>query len=429
MKRLAVAVVLMVGAAGLTGCGGDDDQAARPVVRIFGPYRGDEAALFTAGLEEWADAEGIDVRYTGSGDFVADLQYQVVDILAPPDIALVPQPGLVQQMFDDGHIVPVPDDTAEVLQQNFDDAALDLGRVDGTLVGFPFRSNVKSLVWYRPDVLADLGVTPPDTMDELESLVERIQERGFTPWCLGIEAQLATGWPATDWVEDLLVRQEGPDVYEDWVAGTVPFGDERIADVFASFRALVLEPGRVAGGVSKVLSTGTQDSDDPLFTDPPGCVLFKQASFAYGWMPPGLELGADGDIDFFVLPGTDAAAPAPVVAGTDLAVAFSDRPEVAAVLARLATPEAGQAWAQGGSYVSPRNDIDPTSYYQPADQAVAEVLLGADTLVFDGSDAMPPEIGTALFWSQITAWISGQISYEELARTLDEARDDLDPAA
>ncbi len=423
MRRLTIAAALIVVAAALTGCGGEDDQAVRPVVRIFGPYRGEEAAFFTAGLEEWADTAGIDVRYAGSANFVADLEYQVVEILSPPDIALVPQPGLVQKMFDDGHIVPVSDDTAEILGQNYDDAALDLGRVDGTLVGFPYRANLKSLVWYRPDVLTDLSFTPPNTMAELESQVQLIQERGPTPWCLGIEAQLQTGWPATDWVEDLIVRQAGPEVYNAWVAGAIPFSDTRIADAFSTFKALVLEPGRVTGGVSKVLSTGTQMGDDPLFSDPPGCVFYKQASFAYGWMPPGLELGPDGDIDFFVLPGTEAGTPAPVVAGADLAVSFSDKPEVAAVLEHLATPEAGRAWAQGGSYVSPRNDVNPASYYSPVDQAFAEVLLETETLVFDGSDAMPPRIGTTLFWTQITAWISGQISYEQLAQTLDEARD------
>ena len=160
----------------------------------------------------------------------------------------------------------------------------------------------------------------------------------------------------------------------------------------------------------------------PPFSDPPGCVLFKQASFAFGWMPEGLELGPDGDIDFFVLPADEVGTPAPIVAGVDLAVAFDDRPEVAAVLAYLATPEAGRAWAQGGSYVSPRNDVDPVSYYQPADQAMADLLLTSDTVVFDASDAMPPEIGTTLSWEQITDWIAGQISYEQLAQTLDDAR-------
>ena len=423
MRRLAVALsALVVTAASLASCGDDDVAVDEPVVRIFAPYRGAEADLFMAGLEDWADAEGIDIRYTGSADFVSDLEYQVFEVLSPPDIALVPQPGVVEEMFREGRVVAVPE-TAEVLiSQNYDDEALDLGRFDGTLVGFPYRANVKSLVWYRPGILTDLGLAIPGTMNELRALVEEIEALGLAPWCLGIEAQRATGWPGTDWVEDLILRRAGADVYADWVNGVVPFRDERIADAFAEFRALVLQPGRVAGGVSAVLSTNTQASDDPLFTDPIGCVLFKQASFAYGWMPPGLELGPEGDIDFFVLPAVEPGVTPPVVAGADLAVAFNDRPEVTAVLARLATPEAGQPWAEGGSYVSPRSSVDSASYYQPVDRAIVDVILEAETLTFDGSDSMPAEIGTDLFWRGITAWISGQITYDQLAATLDQAR-------
>ena len=407
----------------LVACGDDDAaQIDEPVVRIYAPYRGAEADLFMAGLDDWADTQGIDVRYTGSADFVSDLNYQVREILSPPDIALVPQSGLVRELFEEGHVLAVPDNAAKDIEENYDDAALDLGRFDGTLVGFPYRANVKSLVWYRPDIVEELGLTVPETMAQLEALAEAVEALGLAPWCLGIEAQQATGWPATDWVEDLIIRRAGPEVYDDWVSGVVPFSDERIADSFDTFRSLVLQPGRVSGGISEVLSTSTQASDDPLFTDPVGCLLFKQASFAYGWMPPGLELGPEGDIDFFVLPGMEPDVAPPIVIGADLAVAFSDRPEVAAVLTRLATPEAGQAWAEGGSYVSPRTSVDPDSYYGPVDRAVVDVMLSTDTLVFDGSDAMPAGVGAALFWNQITAWVSGQISYGELAETLDEAR-------
>ena len=362
------------------------------------------------------------MRYTGSGDFSADLQYRVNEILSPPDIAIVPQPGLVREFAANEALVPFSQDVTAAISQHYDEDVLDLGTVDGRLVAFPYRSNVKSLVWYRPDIMSDLGLTPPTTMTELDALVERIVEQGLTPWCMGIESQSATGWPATDWVEDLIVRQQGSEVYRDWVAGTVPFDDERIAAAFATLRELVLQPERVAGGVGAVVRTSTQASDDPLFANPPGCVLFKQASFAFGWMPDGLELGPDGDIAFFVLPGVEAGAPPPIVAGVDLAISFTNRPEVDAVLARLATPEAALPWAQGGSYLSLRNDVDPSTYYRGADRAVAELLADGDTVVFDGSDDMPPQVGTTLFWSEITAWIAGSRSYDALATTLDAAR-------
>ncbi len=421
MRTVAAILVLVVGASLLTACG-DDDTEVLPVVQIFGPYRGDEATLFMAGLDDWAASQGIDIRYTGSTDFAGDLQFRVREILDPPDIAIVPQPGLVSELAGDGLIVPLSEALAEGLMSSFDGDILDLARVDGDLVGFPYRSNVKSLVWYRPEVFAELGVEPPTSMQELEALVEQLVSSGLTPWCLGIEAQSATGWPATDWVEDLIVRAEGSETYERWVDGSVPFENPAIADAFTTLADLVLQPTRVAGGVGGVLTTSTQDSDDPLFADPPGCVLFKQASFAYGWMPAGLELGPDGDIAFFVLPSIESGATPPLVVGADLAVAFDDRPEVEAVMARLATAEAGQAWAQGGSYLSLRSDVDPATYYRDVDRAVAQILADTDVVVFDGSDSMEPAVGTDLFWTEITAWIAGQRSYEDLAATLDTAR-------
>lgn len=420
---MLAAMIMLVGIA-VPACGGDETVESLPVVNIFGPYRGDEAALFMAGLEEWAEAEGIDVRYTGSADFSADLRHRVQEILSPPDIALVPQPGLVRELAAAGAVVPLSNDVREAAGRHFDDRILDLGRIDGELVGFPFRSSVKSLVWYRPAVFSELGIATPATMAELTTLVERLVAVGETPWCLGIEAQSATGWPATDWVEDLVVRQHGVDAYRQWVGGTIPFADERIARSFETFRELVLQPRQVAGGVGGVLRTSTQSSDDPLFANPPGCVMLKQASFAYGWMPPGLEVGPEGDIDFFVLPAGDAGPTAPLVVGADLAVAFASTPEVDAVLERLATPEAGLPWAQGGSYLSLRDGVGIETYYRGADRAVAALVDRADTVVFDGSDDMAPQVGTTLFWSEITAWIAGTQTYDQLAERLDAANTD-----
>jgi alpha-glucoside transport system substrate-binding protein len=178
-----------------------------------------------------------------------------------------------------------------------------------------------------------------------------------------------------------------------------------------------------------VLRTDVQAASAPLFTDPAGCVLYRQASFALGWMPDGLEFGPEGDVDFFLLPGSVPGEEPPVVVGADLAVAFADRPEVQAVLAYLTTPAAGQPWAERGSYVSPRRTVDPTWYGNAADQRIAEVLLESRSLLFDASDAMPPEIGSGLLWELITQWVAGGVGFDEMAGSLDAAWTGPDPDA
>lgn len=393
-------------------------DTGRRVVTVFGTYRGAEAERFTRDLDAWAAGRGIDVRYTGSGNLASDLRERVADA-DPPDIALVPQPGLVADLYDQGVVRPLPPSVVDAVDRNLEPVARRLGEVDGTPVAFPYRVTVKGLVFYRPAVLASLGLRPPTDLDGLERLVADIRAKGRTPWCLGIEAQRSTGWAATDWVENLLVRRAGPDAYRDWVDGSVRFDDPRVVAAFDEFRSLVLPPDRVAGGLGGVVGTNVQRAHAPLFADPPGCVLYQQANFALAWMPPDLRIGPDGDLDVFLLPGTEAGSVPPVVVGADLVTAFADRPEVTEVLEYLAGPDAVRSWTAAGGLITLQRTLGPDTLGQPVDRTIAGFLRQAPDVVFDGSDAMPSRVGTDLFWTQITAWITGGVSYRDLAGTLD----------
>lgn len=429
MKRLlAAAGALLLAATTATACApGARHATSSPIVTIFGPYRGTEGQRFTADLDRWAAGEGIEIRYTGTGNLAADLQSRIANA-DPPDIAVISQPGLVEALHDDGDVRALSPEVAAEAAGTMPTDALQLGQVDGTQVGFPFRISAKSLVWYRPSQFEALGLEVPTTLNGLEALVADIQGRGLTPWCLGIEAQDATGWPATDWVEDLVVRQWGVDVYRGWIDGAVPFSDARIAQSFATFRELVLARGRVAGGPSGVLRTSVQDASAPLFTSDPGCVLYHAPSFALGWMPAGISVGPEGGIDVFDVPSVTGDAP-PLVVGTDVVVSFDDRPDVEKVLAFLASPDAVLTWARDGGFLSPSDAIPPGTYDATTREILAESVEDGTTLVVDGSDAMPPIIGTDLFWSEISHWVVGSITYDELAATLDAAypRGSADP--
>ena len=422
MRRLlSVVGALLAAATTVTACAPTPvHSTSTEIVTVFGPYRGTEAQHFTADLDRWADQQGIQVRYTGTGNLPSDVQAQIANG-DPPDIALIPQPGLVEALYDGGDLPRLSSEVAAVAAATMPADALRLGQVDGVQVGFPFRISTKSLVWYRPAQFRALGLEVPTTLNELELLVARIQDEGLTPWCLGIEAQDATGWPATDWVEDLVVRQWGSDVYAGWIDGTVLFSDPRIAQSFTTFRELVLARGRVDGGPSGVLRTAVQNASEPLFADEPGCVLYHAPSFALGWMPPGTSVGIDGGVDVFDLPSVTGDAP-PLVVGTDVVVSFDDRPDVEKVMAFLASPDAARTWARAGGFLSPSDGIAPDGYDPTTRELVAESTQDGTTLVVDGSDAMPPIIGTDLFWSQISKWVVGSITYDELAATLDAAR-------
>ncbi|MEO1056124.1 MAG: ABC transporter substrate-binding protein [Actinomycetota bacterium] len=416
------ALLTMITAACGVDAGTDDESEP---IAIFGPYRGGEADRWIEVIHNYTEPRGIDVRYIGSEDFVADLQQRSGEGNDPPDIAVIPQPGFVDELAAGGVITPLGDDTVAGIEANYPNAIVDLIGDEVELFGVPFRLAMKSLVWYRPDVFEANGWTTPNTMDELADLVDTIDDTaGITPWCIGLEAGTSTGWPATDWVEDLVVRNVGTIVYNRWARGEVSFADPRIEASFGQFRELALEGTRAVGGLTGVVETAIDDAVDPLFDDEDGCALYKQADFAVQWMPDGTTIGADGDVDWFVMPPVVDGTVAPVVVGADQVVQFTTSDDIEGLMAYLAGPDAGASWAAAGGFISPKSTITADDYADATDAELTVLIQQEPPLVFDASDQMPVDVGSDLLWAQITDWVADGVTYEQFATTVDDALDD-----
>ena len=121
---------------------------------------------------------------------------------------------------------------------------MSFGNVDGTQFGIPVKSDLKSLVWYIPSTFAEYGYTVPTTLDEFYALTDQMIADGHTPLCVGIESGPATGWPFTDWVEELVLRNQGIDYYNQWVTHAVPFNDPPIVEAMQTVADLWASPTR-----------------------------------------------------------------------------------------------------------------------------------------------------------------------------------------
>jgi alpha-glucoside transport system substrate-binding protein len=403
-RALVVSVVLALVTAACAGDTTEDDDEAT-VIRVFGNYRGADADAFRAELEVFSQATGIETDYVGTAAFAARIQDRIRDG-DPPDVALFPQPAILAEMARSGFLVPLDGDLAASVEAGYPDWAIDRGTVDGDLYGVWYRLSLKSLVWYPPEVFAAQGYAVPTTWDELEGLTDRMKEDGFTRWCLGMEAFAATGWVGTDWIEDLVLRLHGPDVYDAWTSGEIPFTDPRIRAAFELFSEVALEPGEVAGGRRGILSVPALDAIDPMFTEPPGCLLSRQGSFQAAELPEDVTFGPDGDVDVFVLPPMEGAA-APLLASGEIAAAFADSEEVRALMAFLAGPRSGDLWAARGGYNSPQVAFDRASYDGELERRVDELVRSAEVVRFDGADLMPPSVGTGTFWSGMVDLVAG----------------------
>lgn len=417
MKRLAA--LTFATSSVLVACVGAGSNDVPPqAITVFGPWVDGDADAFAAVLGGFGGAE---VRYTGSADFVRDLQARISSGVGVPDVALIPQPALIGELASTGDLVPFSDEVVAMMEGNF---TPDSWRpsADGNVYSIPYRSNVKSLVWFRPDVFEANGWEIPTLLDELDALVEQITtETDIAPWCFSISAGGETGWPATDWVEDLVLRQAGADVYDRWVGGDVAFDDRAIREAFEVFDELVLSRGRAFGGPAWVVEVEVAKASEPMFSDPAGCAMYKQASFATSWFPTNTAVGPDGTVDFFMLPGTEVMEIPPLlVAGTG-AVQLADRSEVSDLMAYLASPDGGRAWARRGGYISPRTNVDPDTYYRGTDVGFGALLQDAEVSRFDASDQFDSTLREAML-SGMTTWIAGRQTLDELLASLDAVR-------
>jgi alpha-glucoside transport system substrate-binding protein len=421
-------VVGLIIALCMTGCvDPGEGSAIDDPIEVFGPYRNNDADRFADVLAGFRDETGIEVRYVGGSDFVKDLVSRAGEANDPPDIAVIPQPGLIREFADDGSIVELEPEVLEAIDENHLPEVAAFGEVDGTPYAVPFRASIKSLVWYQPSVFAENGWAIPQSWVELVALVDAVRaDPDLTPWCFGMEAGSATGWAATDWTEEILVRSAGIDLYEKWAAGELDFADPSVEAAFDEFRSLVLDPGRTLGGVGAVIATAVDEAILPLLGDEPGCAMYMQAEFAAGWLPADTEIGPDGGVDFFVLPGDDPADGPPVMVGGDQLVAFNTDERVTELLTFLSGPEAAEIWVRQGGFISPASTVSQDAYPDRHLSALARELGDASIVVFDASDQMPPAIGSGLLWTEITDWVAGTIEYDRFARSIDEARGELD---
>ena len=417
-----IAPLLAVALAGVTiaACDRASPAPGGEAIEVFGPYRGAEADNFAASLRGFEQETGIEVNYTGSADFVSDLQQRAESGLDAPDIAVVPQPGLIADLVERKVIVPLDDRTIDAIAENYSVSVDDITQGGAGFVA-PYRIAPKSLVWYRPDVFEENGWAVPTTFDELVELVDRIStsDSGVATWCFATAAGTATGWAATDWVEDVVLHQAGTDAYDQWTAGTLAWDDPTIRQALTTVDDLVVAAGRSVGGLRRILQGDVTEASAPMFADPPGCAMYKQASFAQSWFPDDVVIGED--VDFFVMPGTDPAESSPMIIGADGLVQFNDDQRVDELMAYLVSPDGGREWAKRGGYLSARTSVDPDTYYTDTDRQFAEVLLDGRELRFDGSDLMPPEIGSGLLWREITAWVAGTSSLDSFVATIDDA--------
>lgn len=395
-----------------------ENPLAGTTVTVFGPESSDaEAGSHQAALDIFAAQNGMTIQYTGERSF-SDLINAQAAGGNPPDIAVFPQPGKIADFAREGWLLPIPADVLATMNENIGAAWNAFGNVDGVQYAIPTKADLKSLVWYRPADFAANGYQVPTTWDDLKALSQQMIDDGNVPWCVGIESGGATGWTFTDWVEDLTLRYEGAEFYDQWVDHSIPFNTPEMTGIWTEILNLWNTPGAVYAEGGTISSTFFGDNGRPLVEG--DCMMHRQASFFSAFFPDGTAFGPDG-VDVFYFPSVSGDRP--VLGAGTLVAAFRDAPEVWAVMEYYATPgyadnrQRFQNLSKGGGavlsgFLSPNLNAN-LDLYQPLEQSFLDILFTAEVVRFDASDLMPAAVGAGTFWSEATSAVNGDKTVEE----------------
>jgi alpha-glucoside transport system substrate-binding protein len=379
-------------------------------VSVFSPVRNSEedptvVEEFVAGYDPLVECTGVEIVWQGTDQFETEINVRLQGG-DPPDVIDYPQPGLMANHVDSGFLTALPEDLAASTANDFISGWDSYATFDGTVYGIPGRSNVKSLVWYSPSAFAEAGYEVPTTLEELKALSDQIVADGGIPWGVGAESGVATGWVLTDWMEDFMLRTNGEEVYDQWVAHEIPFNDPQVVAVADAVGEFVKNPDYLGGDnmVKAIATTKFQSGGTCIATG--DCWLHRQASFYSGLFPEGTDVSPEGDVWYFYLPSPEGG-PNYLLGAGDIYAAATDKPETMDVLRYTGSPDYQLYMVNTRGELSPHLSIDVEAIEDPLVKGLSELQLGADVFRFDASDLMPGAVGAGTFWTEITAWVIG----------------------
>lgn len=402
--------------AALEAAGGEEIGGS---VSMLGLLGGEELDAFLEVLKPFEEATGVEVQYEGTRDFAAVLQTRV-EGGNPPDVVETPAIGEISAFAAEGNLVDLRKVLGnDALEDNFSTSLIETASLDGEVFGIYSTANLGGLIWYDPSTYE--GPTDPASWDELQTWAQEEADDGRTPWCVALESGAASGWPAADFIDEILLRQAGPEFHQSWAAGEQSWTSPEVRAAFETYGETVAE-GIVYGDTTTVLSTNFAEAANAIYSEPPGCSILQQATFMGSIITdtfPDLEPGET--LDFFPVPDFDPALPGIRSISGEIVGMINQTPQSEALVKYLATPEAGTLIAGTGRWLSPNLNVDDTAYEDPFLRRASEVLVEAEGTYTLGNSLMPQTTVDA-FWRAGLDYTQHPDQLDEILASIEETR-------
>ena len=402
--RLGIFSLFMVFALILANCGVATTTETKQV-NVLGVWGGDELASFQAAVAPWEAETGYAMGFSGTRDLNAVLTSRL-EAGNPPDIAILPNPGLMHALASEGRLIPLDSVLdADMMAAEYSQGWVDLGTVDGQLYAIFFKAANKGTIWYSPKVFAENGWSVPTTWEEMIALSDQMKAAGLAPWSVGVESGGASGWPGTDWIGEILLHESGPEAYDQWVAHEIAWTDQAVKSAFEKFGQIALTEGYVPGGAQAVLATNFIDGSHLPFQTPPQAGMYYLGSFTQGFISEQFpDQVAGEDYSFFPFPTINPAYAGAVTGGADVIVMLRDTPAARSLMQHLAGAQSQQIWVERGGFTAVNSQVSLDAYPDVLAAQAAAQLTTASIYRFDADDSMPAEVQAA-FWKGVLDYL------------------------
>jgi alpha-glucoside transport system substrate-binding protein len=408
-----------------TGTSGTPTAASQGLqgahVHVLGLWSGPELASFETVKSAWEKETGAIVDWEATHDLAGALagHIQAGD---PPDIAILPNLALMDQLADAGTLIPL-DSVLDMkaVTRDYALAWIELGSHGGKLYGIFYKVTNKAAVWYNPRAFAAAGYHVPTTWNEMITLADTMVADGHSPFSVLAASGPASGWALTDWISEIVLNTCGPDLYDQWVASEIPWNQACIKQSFDMFTNIVSHKGYVLGGSQRIITTGDDVAADPLYTDQPTAYLCYLASFAQAFIAahyPDLEPGTDYDV--FNFPTINPEYQGAVTVGADVPVMVRDTSAARSFMTYLASARAQETWIKLGGFTSVNRSVSADSYVDPVARTVAEELTDAKVSRFSAGDMMPTSLQRA-WWGAMLDLVRDPTSVDSILDRLTAA--------
>ncbi|MGH3715378.1 MAG: ABC transporter substrate-binding protein [Micromonosporaceae bacterium] len=418
----ALAAVALVAA----GCGGDDGGGPAKgslkgeTVEVAAVWSGAEQEKFKKVLKAFEDQTGAKVNYTSTGDDIATVLGGQIQGGKPPDVAILPQPGLMNDLAKQGALKPVDSKVETAIDENYSSIWKTLGTAeDGKLYGVWVKAANKSLMWYNTTAFEDAGVEPPATWDEFNTTLGTIADSGITP----LSVAGADGWTLTDWFENVYLQVAGPEMYDKLAKHEIPYTDPTVKETLKLLGDLWGGENIVVGGPKGALAVKFTQSVANVFADNPKGAIVFEGDFVGGVVNDETSAKVGETAKFFDFPLVKEGGKKSVVGAGDVAVALKDSKGAKGLLEYLATPAAAETWAAQGGFVSPNKNVDLEKYADQPTRDIAKAIIEAgDQFRFDLSDLQPAGFGATVgkgMWKVLQDFLGNPTSVEATATKLE----------